>query len=76
MADAPKDDVVVVLSIRTEDDQEAKSVLLTNDVFKSNETTGEVDFASDEARDDVLERVRKAILLVAAHPQLESGGSS
>ena len=75
MADQRADDVVIEISIRTEDGQEAKSVDLSKDVFRTNDETGGVDFASDAAAQDVLDRVRSAILVVAQHPQLELGSA-
>ena len=53
MADQRADDVVIEISIRTEDGQEAKSVDLSKDVFRTNDETGGVDFASDAAAQDV-----------------------
>ena len=75
MADQRADDVVIEISIHSEDDQEAKTVDLSKDMFRTNDATGAVDFASDAVSQDILDRVRSAILLVAQHPQLELGNA-
>ena len=50
---------------RTDDSAEAKTIELRADQFKINDATGEADFVDDNARQDIVDHVTTAVLLVA-----------
>lgn len=51
--------------VRSDDSAEAKTIELRADQFKINDATGEADFVDDNARQDIVEHVTSAVLLVA-----------
>jgi hypothetical protein len=59
--------------VRSDDSAEAKTIELRADQFKINEATGEVDFADDSARQNIVEHVTSAVLLVA-HREVSTAG--
>ena len=59
------DDYIGEIVVRSEESAEAKTIELRAHQFKINDATGEVDFADDSARQDIVEHVASAVLLVA-----------
>jgi len=51
--------------VRSDDSAEAKTIELRADQFKINDATGEADFVDDNARQDIVDHVTTAVLLVA-----------
>jgi hypothetical protein len=65
--DVRTDDMFGEIEVRTEDFQAAKSIELFPASFRVNDATGEVDFASPEARERLLAQVADAVLNMAGH---------
>jgi hypothetical protein len=63
-------DFIGEIEVRSDDSAETKTLMLRADQFKINDA-GEVDFADDAAREDIVEHVTAAALLVA-HRELAS----
>ncbi len=55
------------IEVRTEDFQANKSIELFPVSFRVNDATGEVDWASPEAREQILKQVADAVLQMAGH---------
>jgi hypothetical protein len=65
--DVRTDDVFGEIEVRTEDFQATKSIELFPASFRVSDATGEVDFASPEAREHLLAQVVDAVLNMAGH---------
>lgn len=65
--DVRTDDMFGEIEVRTEDFQATKSIELFPESFRVNDATGEVDFASPEAREQLLGQVVDAVLKLAGH---------
>ena len=65
--DVRTDDMLGQIEVRTEDFQATRSIELFPASFRVNDATGEVDFASPEAREHVLDQVVEAVLNMAGH---------
>ena len=69
-----RDDYIGEIVVRSDDSAEAKTIELHANQFKINDATGEVDFADDSARQNIVDHVTSAALLVA-HRELASPAS-
>jgi len=65
--DVRTDDMFGEIEVRTEDFQATKSIELFPASFRVNDATGEIDWASPEAREQVLKQVADAVLQMAGH---------
>lgn len=65
--DVRTDDVFGEIEVRTEDFQATKSIELFPATFRVNDETGEVDFASPDARERLMQQVAEAVLNMAGH---------
>lgn len=65
--DTRTDDYIGTVEVRSDDNEEIKSIDLYAHQFRVRDATGEVDFADGGVCDDLLEQVREAILLSAHH---------
>jgi hypothetical protein len=65
--DVRTDDMFGEIEVRTEDFQATKSIELFPASFRVNDATGAVDWASPEAREQVLKQVADAVLQMAGH---------
>jgi len=65
--DVRTDDVFGEIEVRTEDFQGTRSIELFPATFRVNDATGEVDFASDDARERLMQQVAEAVLAMAGH---------
>lgn len=59
------DSYIGEIVVRSDDSAEAKTIELRADQFKINDATGEADFVDDNARQDIVDHVTTAVLLVA-----------
>ena len=67
MADVRTDDMFGAVEIRTEDFQAIRSIELFPGLFRVDDATSEVDFASPETRDELLGQISDAVLTMAVH---------
>lgn len=67
MADVRTDDFIAEVEVRSDDMLHGKSIELYAHTFRINDATGEIAFADDGTRDDLLRQVEHAMLLVAGH---------
>lgn len=67
MADVRTDDVIGAVEVRTEDFQAITSVELFPASFRVDDAAGEVQFADEETRDELLGRISDAIIAMATH---------
>lgn len=63
--DVRTDDFIAEVTIRSENSQEMKSIEIFAHTFSVQDGTGDVDFADDQTRADLLAQVERDILRVA-----------
>ncbi len=63
--DVRTDDFIAEVTIRSENSQEMKSIEIFAHAFTVQDGTGDVDFADDQTRADLLAQVERDILRVA-----------
>jgi hypothetical protein len=61
-----KDDYIGEIAVRSDDSEETKTIELSAHQFRINDA-GDVDFASDAVREDIVNHVTAAALLLAHH---------
>jgi len=65
--DTRTDDSIGTVEIRSDDNEEIKSIELYAHQFRVRDVTGEVDFADGAVREHLFEQIQAAILLGAHH---------